>query len=264
MTSNPVTGVYALRYAYRTESVRGEHFYGHDHDCHGNFPIDYYVWAICREKDVVLVDAGFSRETARRRGARVYLDTPAALLASLGRTPDEVSQVVLSHLHYDHTGTLPDFPNAAVLLQRAELDFWTGPYARRGAYPHVIEETDLTHLTDCQARGALRLLDGDTELEDGIQLHRVGGHTPGLQIVSIDTGAGAVVLAADASHFYENYESDTPYAIVHELPAMYDAFDTIRRLAGSDGIFVPGHDPLVRSRHTPHPANANVTILHKS
>jgi glyoxylase-like metal-dependent hydrolase (beta-lactamase superfamily II) len=261
MTSNAVTGVYALRYAYRSESVRGEHFYGHDHNCHGEFPIDYYVWAICRDKDVVLVDAGFTPDTARRRGARVYLDTPAATLKSLGRTPEDVSHVVLSHLHYDHTGTLPDFPNAVVLLQRAELDFWTGPYARRGAYPHLIEETDLNHLKDREAAGTLRLLDGDTELEGGIRIHRVGGHTPGLQIVSVDTGAGTVVLAADASHFYENYEADKPYAIVHELPAMYDAFDTIRRLAGPGGIFVPGHDPLVRSRHKALPSNANVAIL---
>ena len=88
-------------------------------------------------------------------------------------------------------------------------------------------------------------------------MHRVGGHTAGLQVVRVRTGGGPVVIASDAAHFYANLEEDRPFAIVHSLPGMYDAFDRVRALAGGDdGRIVPGHDPLVLERHPPPRAGA--------
>jgi glyoxylase-like metal-dependent hydrolase (beta-lactamase superfamily II) len=89
-------------------------------------------------------------------------------------------------------------------------------------------------------------------MADGIALHHVGGHAPGLQVVSVDTPDGPLVLASDAVHFSANLEEDRPYAIVHSLPGMYDAFDRVRALAGGDDErIVPGHDPLVLERYAP-------------
>lgn len=242
-------GVYALQYAYRTVSVRGEHFYGYEPCCHDNYPIDYFIWAICRPDDVVVVDAGFTRQTAERRGDRPYLADPADLLAMLGRTPEEVSSLVVSHLHYDHTGHVRAFPQASLHLQQRELDFWRGPFARRGVHAHLHEPADVAAIVELLDEGRVVLHDGDVSLDAQISLHLVGGHTPGLQVVKVDTGDGPVVLAADATHFYENIEQDKPYGIVTDLPAMYAAFDRLNELAGDDGVVVPGHDPLVRQRH---------------
>ncbi|WP_199433699.1 N-acyl homoserine lactonase family protein [Qaidamihabitans albus] len=246
-------GVYALRYAYRTESVRGEHFYGHDPDCLAPWPIDYYIWAICRGDEVVLLDAGFTPDEARRRGSRPYLETPAGLVRRLGRSPAQVSAIVLSHLHYDHAGNLADFPDATVILQRCEYDFWRSPMGSRGAYAHLCNPADLTELADRQRRGLLRLVDGDWDLDGAVSGHHVGGHTPGTQVLRV-AAERPVVLASDASHFYENIDADRPYGVVHELAGMYAAFDRIAALAGPDGVVVPGHDPAVRARHpaTPH------------
>lgn len=246
---HPVQGVFALRYASRTQSERGEHFYGHDAACHEKYPIDYFVWAIGRPGDVVLFDTGFSLATAEKRGARSYHASPAELVERLGRNRDEVQHIVLSHLHYDHSGTVTDFPNAQVHLQQSEYDFWMSPAALRGTNPHLIEPDDLDTLAGLLTEGRLVLHDGDFTVGDGVRVRRVGGHTPGLQVVSADTPAGVVVLAADASHFYENIETDRPYSIVHTLPAMHAAFDTLVELTGADGVIVPGHDPRVADRH---------------
>lgn len=254
----PVHGVFALRYANRTQSERGEHFYGHDDACHDNYPIDYFVWAVSRADDVVLFDTGFSRATAQRRGARNYHASPAELVQRLNRTSADVHHVVLSHLHYDHVGTLTDFPNAQFHLQRSEYEFWTGAYADRGNNPHLVEENDLRDLAVLLEQGRLVLHDGDFELGSDVHVHHVGGHTPGLQVISTDTPTGVVVLAADASHFYENIETDRPYSIVHTLPAMHAAFDLLRQLAGPQGIIVPGHDPRVADRHPPLPGTDNL------
>jgi glyoxylase-like metal-dependent hydrolase (beta-lactamase superfamily II) len=249
MSTSPVHEVYALRFAHREESVRGEHFYGFEQRPFDPWPISYYVWLAVSERGAVLVDAGFTPETAARRGKRRYLRHPKEIVAALGVDPGRITHLVLSHLHYDHVGHVADFPGAEVLLQRAELDFWVSRHAARGEFAHLIEPPDMTYLVARAEAGTIRLLDGDTEVVPGVSVHRVGGHSPGLQVVRVSTAAGPVVLAADAAHFYENIEQDRPYAIVHSLPAMYDAFDTIRALAGGDHLVVAGHDPAVLDRY---------------
>jgi glyoxylase-like metal-dependent hydrolase (beta-lactamase superfamily II) len=244
-----VDGVYALQYAARTASVRGEHFYGNEPTCHEQFPIDYFVWAICRADDVVLVDAGFTSSAAQRRGNRTYLAEPAELLGMLGRSPAEVSELVLSHMHYDHTGHVAGFPHARIHLQRREHEFWNGPFADRGVHSHLHESSDVVTINRLVDAGQVVLHDGDVTVDAQVSLHLVGGHTPGMQVVRVATGDGPVVLAADASHFYENIEEDKPYGVVNDLPLMYAAFDRLVELAGDDGVVVPGHDPRVRDRH---------------
>jgi len=79
-------------------------------------------------------------------------------------------------------------------------------------------------------------------------VHKVGGHTAGLQIVTVDTRRGPVVLTSDASHFYHNVETRQPVQIITSLPQMLTAFETIDRLAGSTKLVVAGHDPQVKDR----------------
>jgi glyoxylase-like metal-dependent hydrolase (beta-lactamase superfamily II) len=82
-------------------------------------------------------------------------------------------------------------------------------------------------------------------------VHRVGGHTAGLQIVTVKTDRGTVVLTSDASHFYHNVETRQPTQIITSLPEMLDGFETIYSLAGPEKLIVAGHDPLVADRFKP-------------
>ncbi|MBO0679653.1 N-acyl homoserine lactonase family protein [Mycolicibacterium sp. S2-37] len=242
-------GVYALRYAYRTASLKGEHFYGHPADCCEPWPIDYYTWVAIHHRRVVVVDAGFTPQTAEERGDRPYVATPVELLRRLGVGADEVDDLVLTHLHYDHTGHLDRYPNARIFVQRREREFWRSPFAVRGANTHLHRPGDLAELDRLDEAGRVRQIDGDHRLDECITLHLVGGHTAGMQVVRVADDNGPVVLASDASHFYANVEQDWPYGVVHDLPAMHAAFDTLVHLAGDRGVIVPGHDPRVRERH---------------
>lgn len=252
--------VYAIRHAHR-EARRPEHFYGPDpHDV--PMAMDYFVWAVVDEQGrAIVVDAGFTPETARQRGREVVAD-PVEVLAALGVVAADVRDVVLTHLHYDHSGYLGAFPNARFWVQDDELAFWTGRYAARGEIGHAITPDDVVELVRLNFEHRIRFVDGDEEMAPGITLHRVGGHAPGLQVVRVQTAAGAVVLASDATHFYANLQEDRPYAIVHSLPDMYAAFDRVRELAGgNDERIVPGHDPLVLERYAaPTPALAGLAV----
>ena len=82
----------------------------------------------------------------------------------------------------------------------------------------------------------------------GVSVHKVGGHTAGMQIVTVAHAKGRAVVASDASHYYRNFEERIPFNTLHDLPGMYRAFDRISELASSRDLMVPGHDPLVLER----------------
>jgi glyoxylase-like metal-dependent hydrolase (beta-lactamase superfamily II) len=238
----PSFELYALRYA-RRDAVRGEHFYGHDPH-QGPMPMDYFVWLAVSGDVSVVVDAGFAAEVAARRG-REYLLSPLEGLRRLGLEPAGVEDVVLTHLHYDHAGNLGGFPAATFHLQEEELGFWTGRHAGRGEFRELVEPEDVAQLVLANFARRVRFVADVAEIVPGVTVHRVGGHSAGLQVVRVRTSHGHAVLASDATHFYANLDEDRPYRIVHGLPAMYDAFDRVRELADGPELIVPGHDPLV-------------------
>ena len=237
--------VYAVKYATR-EARSGEHFYGGDpHDA--PMPMDYYVWAVVSPERTIVVDAGFTAEVAARRG-RKHLRCPTEGLEALGIDCARVPYIILTHLHYDHVGNLEKFPEATYVVQEAEMAFWTGRYAGRDHFRTIVEVDDIAYLVRENFEGRLRFVAGSEEIVPGIEVHRTGGHSAGLQVVRVKTARGWVVLASDATHFYANIEQDRPYSIVSDLPRMYGAFDLVHALADSSAHLVPGHDPLVLER----------------
>ncbi|GAA4055472.1 N-acyl homoserine lactonase family protein [Actinomadura miaoliensis] len=238
--------VYALYYA-RRDGQRGQHFHGYDERWNEPHPTAYYVWLAVSDRHTIVVDAGISPDQVHRLAGIDYRSSPVTLLADMGVAADSVDHVVLTHLHYDHTGTAAAFTNARYVVQRPELEYWTGPWARRIERERwLVSDDDLAHLRAAGDR--LRLVDGDADVVPGLSVHLVGGHTAGTQVVRIRTARGHVVLASDAAHFYENLEADRPFAILHSMTGMYGAFDRIKELADRPDLIVAGHDPEVLER----------------
>ena len=96
--------------------------------------------------------------------------------------------------------------------------------------------------------GRVAFVDGEKEIVPGISVHKVGGHTAGMQIITVETSRGRAVVASDASHYYRNLEEEIPFNTLHDLPGMYSAFGRIRELASKPELILPGHDPLVMER----------------
>jgi glyoxylase-like metal-dependent hydrolase (beta-lactamase superfamily II) len=240
--------VYAVRYATR-EARSGENFHGYDpHDA--PMPLDYFVWAAVSDEHTLVVDTGFTAEVAAKRG-REHLRCPTEGLARLGIDSARVPYVVLTHLHYDHAGNLEKFPAATFVVQDEEMAFWTGRYAGREHFRDTVEVEDVVHLVRENFEGQLRFVDGSEEILPGLEVHKAGGHSAGLQAVRVNTARGNVVLASDAAHFYANVEQDRPFSILHDLARVYGAFDLVLSLAGSPDRVIPGHDPLVMERFPP-------------
>jgi glyoxylase-like metal-dependent hydrolase (beta-lactamase superfamily II) len=94
-------------------------------------------------------------------------------------------------------------------------------------------------------------VDGEVEILPGIRVTKVGGHTAGMQIVTVETARGRSVVASDAAHYYRNLDERIPFNTLHDLPGVYGAFDRVRELARARELIVPGHDPLVLERLRP-------------
>ncbi len=239
--------VYALKYAER-DTPACQFFYREA--SHATVTLDYFVWLILGGPRPILVDTGFLEDDARARGIRNYV-SPAAMVGRAGVKPADVPIALITHLHYDHWAGHSLFPNAEFWIQQDEVAFWTGPFGSTTAFRQSANVDALARLVTLNYAQRIRIVHGDRQVVPGITLHRVGGHTAGLQIVTVETARGPVVLTSDASHFYRNVETGQPVQIITSLPEMLAAFDTINALAGPQRLIVAGHDPQVADRFKP-------------
>lgn len=238
----PCYEVFAIRYAW-VDRRRTENFIAHDpHEA--SMPMDYFVWLIRDATRTILVDTGFNERAAHER-KRNFLRCPISALGVLGVQPDQVTDVILTHLHYDHAGNLKLLPSARMHLQEKEMQYATGKYMQYQMLRHAYAVEDVIDVVRGVYTDRTVFHDGDTRLLPGIELILVGGHTMGLQSVRVHTKRGWVVLASDASHFYDNMNNHSPFPIVFDVGAMLAGYDKLRRLADGDDHIVPGHDPEV-------------------
>ena len=233
--------VHAIKYADHNARTRADSFiFDDNHDA--PHAMDYFMWLLRDGTRNILVDTGYDDAEATARVRPIRLD-PVAALAPLGLTPDDITEVIVTHLHYDHAGGLHLFPNATLHLQEAEMTFATGPCMCHDTLrmPYVCEAIKRLYA------GKVRFYAGDAQIAEGVTVHCIGGHSRGLQAVRVMTGSGWMVLASDAAHFYENLFDRKPFPIVVDLQNMLDGFERLIELASAPNLIIPGHDPLVRS-----------------
>jgi glyoxylase-like metal-dependent hydrolase (beta-lactamase superfamily II) len=139
------------------------------------------------------------------------------------------------------------------------MAYATGRHMCHAALGGAYEAEDVCAMVRRLFAGRLQFHDGVTQLAPGLSLHRIGGHTLGIQAVRVWTRRGWVVLASDASHLYANMEQGRPYPIIYNLGDMLEGFATLKKLASSPAHIIPGHDPLVLARYpAPRPELAGI------
>ena len=190
MSASPDTyEVYAIRYAQMKERIRRDNFIVPIDPHDGPMPMDYFVWLLKSKTRTILVDTGFSAETARIR-QRELLRCPIEALGVLGVAPESVQDVVLTHLHYDHAGNLPKLPQARFHVQDAEMDYATGRCMCHGQLRHAYSVEDVVELVRKVYADRVVFHAGDAVLAPGGLLGRVASVTP---------TTATVVLLTDSS-----------------------------------------------------------------
>jgi glyoxylase-like metal-dependent hydrolase (beta-lactamase superfamily II) len=252
----PQYEVFAVKFATMPRTRNHNFMYLEDHD--GPMPLDFFVWVIRSGQKTYLVDTGFGERGASSRKRKLDC-CPIKALEALGTHPQDISDVILTHLHWDHAGNLDKLPNATFHIQDKEVDYATGrcmcePYLRRA---YAVD--DVCDLVRRVYEDRVKFHDGDWSLAPGIEVVWVGGHTKGLQAVRVHTSRGWIVLASDAAHYYANVEERHPFPIAINVADMLAGHQRLLSLAESQDHFVPGHDPLVLERY-PLLASSSIPI----
>jgi glyoxylase-like metal-dependent hydrolase (beta-lactamase superfamily II) len=241
--------VYAIKYGSNERRTRFENVIYRGPDDHDtSMPMDFFVWAIVGLRGVILVDTGSAAQTMTARG-HDHLRAPTDALADIGIVPADVTEVITTHMHWDHAGNVLDFPEARLHVQRVELAHATGPAM---CSPFLRRPYDLGQLHEWLKAlygGRVAFHDGADEIAPGISIHHVGGHTPGMQVVRVQTARGNVVLASDAMHYYENLAAENPFPVLVNTIEYIEALRTVTQLADGPDYVIPGHDPLVLRRY---------------
>jgi glyoxylase-like metal-dependent hydrolase (beta-lactamase superfamily II) len=208
-----------------------------------NVDIASYFWLVRRDGFILMVDTGYDLDTGRKVNPELRQERGQDTLSHLQRAgirPEDVSAVVLTHLHWDHCSpTLAAFRNAQIYVQKRELDAVlrpSHPWFRRFTYPEIVRKLE----ADWSDR--VTVLEGDKEIREGLRCVRVGGHTPGLQSLLVATDAGMVAVASDVSILARNVEEDIPVGFNCNLE---ECFLGMERLRTEADHVLPSHDPAV-------------------
>jgi len=214
-----------------------------------NIDIAFTVWVMRGGGRVVMLDAGFYRQKFITQWKPQNFVTPRdAVATGLSIKAEDVTDIVISHSHWDHTDGADLFPRATIWIQKEEYEYYVGP---QGEVLHTggVDTDDAKMLTEMKRAGRVRLVDGDAqEILPGITVYTGGKHTYASQFAGVRTSAGTVVLASDNAYLYENLEKHLPIAQTLDAASNLKAQERMLSLAASPALVVPGHDPAVFDR----------------
>jgi glyoxylase-like metal-dependent hydrolase (beta-lactamase superfamily II) len=195
----------------------------------------------------VLVDAGFYRKKFLDSWKPADYIRPSDAVERFGIPPDSITDVIISHVHWDHLDGADLFPRARIWIQKEEYEYHVGA----GGVPlhEAIDTLDAAMLFKLDQAGRVKRVNGDAqELMPGLKVYTGGKHTYASQYVGVRTANGTVVVASDNVYLYENLDKHVPIAQTLDAKSNLAAQDRMRRIAPFPRFIVPGHDPDVFKR----------------
>ncbi|HEY2907685.1 MAG TPA: N-acyl homoserine lactonase family protein [Vicinamibacterales bacterium] len=198
---------------------------------------------------VALVDSGFYRERYFKQFAVADYVKPSEAIAPLGLKPEDVTDIFLSHMHWDHAGGIELFPAARIWVQKAEYEYYTGDAWQARTTHGGIDQDDVLEIVRRNMLGKVTFLTGDDDTSiSGIAFGVGGKHTRESQFITAETRAGKVVLASDNMYLYENLDEHKAIAQTLDAASNLRTQDRMRALAASPKLLIPGHDAAVFDR----------------
>ena len=190
----------------------------------------------------LLIDTGFMKEDngpsfSDKFGIPLWV-SPVRMLAELGVAPVDITDIIISHAHFDHMGSIGEFPNARLYLQKQELLSWHEAMAlppQFGFLTAIIDPDNLRSAFDASVEHRLTLVDGDRDnLLPGIHVRLGQGHTIGQQFVVIETTRGRLVISGDCVYSTRNltgHKHDGVYQPLNNaVGSVWEQLKTIDRI----------------------------------
>ena len=246
--------VYAVRYAVLRGAPVSALVQGADRERKLDIAMMFWVLKGANGR-IILVDAGFYRpKTVQSYGPADHVRLDRAL-ARLSINPEQVTDLVITHMHSDHAEGADLFPRAQIWIQKKEYDQTVDVSEKTANKDGRPLPDHVAALKTLKGEGRVHLVDGDAkEVLPGVTVYTGGKHTFESQYVVVNTRAGRMVLASDNVYLYENLDKHVPIGATLDAKANLAVQDRMRQLAAKPGMIIPGHDPEVFVKF-PKPGN---------
>jgi glyoxylase-like metal-dependent hydrolase (beta-lactamase superfamily II) len=255
---SPVYQVYAIRYATLPAYPVSDLVTGAAPD--RKLDIAMMIWLVRGNGHNVLLDAGFYHDRLFKEWeVRDYIK-PSDALARVGLKPEDITDVIISHMHWDHVDGADLFPNARIWVQRDELEYYAGQAWQTKEAHDGFDAGNVQTLVKLNTEGRVGLVQGDAqEIIPGITCYTGGKHTHESQYIGVETAGGVVILASDNLYLYENLEKHAAIGETVDAAANLRAQGRMMHLAAKPELIIPGHDPAVFTKFpNPTPGVARI------
>jgi glyoxylase-like metal-dependent hydrolase (beta-lactamase superfamily II) len=209
----------------------------------------YYIWFLKEHNGRnVLVDVGFERDYSKPLSGMFYI-RPDSALQRINIHPDDITDIIITHAHYDHIGGLDLFTRGTIWMQRNEYEYFVGDAWQRGADYRGLNKDDVLKIVRANLDGRVQFVDGDSiEIIPGIRVFTGSKHTFESQHLLVDTKTDRVMLASDDSWFWYNLEHDLSITLTMDANAYITQLKRMKRMVNNIDLIIPGHDQLVMTK----------------
>jgi glyoxylase-like metal-dependent hydrolase (beta-lactamase superfamily II) len=242
--TKPVYSVEAVRYGTLKDFAVSGLVAGADKSRRMDIAMVY--WLVRGNGHNILVDSGFYRPQFFVHWKVADFQKPSDALLHAGLKPEEITDIVITHMHWDHADGFDLFPKARIWIQRDEYTYYTGEAWQHPRTHGGIDPDDVQAIVKSNIEGNVSFVEGDMqEILPGITCYIGGKHTYQSQYVGVNAKDGTVVLASDNVYMYENLDKHVPIAASLDPKSNLAAQDRMRKIASKPEFIIPGHDPAM-------------------
>lgn len=212
--------------------------------------IEFMIWLIKGSNGRnILVDAGFLNDMEDAKEFQIVnYHRPDSVLQKLGLYAEDITDIILSHPHWDHIDGISLFPKAQVWMQKEDYGYFTGGAWQKGGDHGGFNKRDVRMMMELNLQSRLTLVDGDDkEIIPGIKVYTGSRHTFNSQYVGITSGNRKIILASDNIWVYYSLDHLMPASIGGTMdPAGYvKAMQRMKTLVSDPKYIIPGHDAKI-------------------
>jgi glyoxylase-like metal-dependent hydrolase (beta-lactamase superfamily II) len=208
----------------------------------------YYMYWLVKGSDgkKIMVDAGF-KDDAGIDPKVISFTRPDKILGRINVRPEEITDIIITHPHWDHIGGIDLYPNAMMWMQKDDFEYFTNDAWKKGGDNGGLNKADVQKIIKKQLSRKLTLVKGDSiEILPGIRIFTGSKHTFESQYVVIDAyNDKKIILASDNAKYYYNLDSLLPIPATYDPQGYINNLKRMKTLMHSGNPVVPGHDPLV-------------------
>lgn len=208
----------------------------------------FMYWLLKGNGRIILVDAGFT-DDMKINPKFISWSPPEQMLSKIKIRSEEVTDIILTHPHWDHIGGIDLYPDANVWMQKDDYDYFVGAAWQKDGNKNGFNEKDVLKIVQRNLNKKLTLVKGDDiEIIPGIKVFTGSKHTYESQYVLVNSGSDKVLIASDNVWFYYNLTSLLPIPITLDAKAYTENLKKMKTMVANIDMIIPGHDPLVFSK----------------